>query len=43
MFNIISDTGVDELQFARIAVAQSLSLIIVFIYYVQRYERKYEN
>lgn len=33
IIHIISDTGADELQVVRIAVAQSLSFIIVLIYY----------
>lgn len=35
IFHVISDTGVDELQVVRIAVAQSLSFIIVLIYYMR--------
>lgn len=44
-FHVISDTGVDELQVVRIAVAQSLSFIVVLIYYMQNYKGKleYEN
>lgn len=40
ILHVISDTGVDELQVVRIAVAQSLSFIIVLIFYMQRYKRK---
>lgn len=40
IFHIISDTGVDELQFVRIAVAQSLSFIIVLIFYMRNYRKK---
>lgn len=45
IFHVISDTGVDELQVVRIAVAQSLSFIVVLIYYMGNYKRKleYEN
>lgn len=45
IFHVISDTGVDELQVVRIAVAQSLSFIVVLIYYMRNYKRKlkYEN
>lgn len=45
IFHVISDTGVDELQVVRIAVAQSISFIIVFIYYLRNYKGKleYEN
>ncbi len=39
MFHIISDTGVDELQVVRIAVAQSLSFIIVLVFYMRNYKR----
>lgn len=36
MVHIISDTGVDELQIIRISVAQTLSFIIVLIYYMRK-------
>lgn len=36
VFHVISDTGVDELQVVRIAVAQSLSFIIVLIFYLKK-------
>lgn len=39
IFHVISDTGVDELQVVRIAVAQSLSFIIVLIYYMRNLRR----
>lgn len=39
IIHIISDTGADELQVVRIAVAQSLSCIIVFICYIRNYHR----
>lgn len=42
IFHVISDTGVDELQVVRIAVAQSLSFIIVLIYYMRNYKGKLE-
>lgn len=42
IFHVISDTGVDELQVVRIAVAQSLSFIVVLIYYMRNYKRKFE-
>lgn len=41
IIHIISDTGADELQVVRIAVAQSLSFIIVLIYYVRNYKGKH--
>ncbi len=41
--HLISDTGADELQMIRIAIAQSLSFIIVFIFYLRRYRRKAED
>lgn len=41
-FHVLSDTGVDELQVVRIAVAQSLSFIIVLIYYMRNYKGKLE-
>jgi len=37
IFHVMSDTGADELQTVRIAVAQSISFILVLIYYLQRY------
>ena len=45
IFHVISDTGVDSLQIVRIAVAQSLSFIIVLVYYMRNYKGKleYEN
>ncbi len=48
IFHVISDTGADELQVVRIAVAQSLSFIIVLIFYNSRrgddnINEKYEN
>ena len=42
IFHVISDTGVDELQVVRIAVAQSLSFIIVLIFYRRNYKGKLE-
>ena len=42
IFHVISDTGVDELQVVRIAVAQSLSFIIVLIFYMRNYKGKLE-
>lgn len=38
ILHVISDTGVDELQVVRIAVAQGLSFIIVLIYYMRNYK-----
>lgn len=43
MVHVISDTGIDELQVVRIAVAQGLSLIIVLIYYMRNNKAKSEN
>ena len=43
IFHIVSDTGTDELQVVRIAVAQSLSFIIVLIYYMRNYKEKIES
>lgn len=42
IFHVISDTGVDELQVVRIAVAQSLSFIVVLIFYRRNYKGKSE-
>lgn len=42
IFHVISDTGVDELQVVRIAVAQSLSFIIVLIFYMRNYKGNLE-
>lgn len=39
IIHIISDTGADELQVVRIAIAQGLSCIIVFICYIRNYHR----
>lgn len=36
MVHIISDTGADELQIMRISVAQTLSFVIVLIYYIRK-------
>lgn len=42
ILHVVSKTGSDELQFVRITIAQTLSFIIVLIYYLKRY-RKLEN
>lgn len=43
ILHLISDTGADELQIIRIAIAQSLSFIIVLIFYLRRYRREAED
>jgi len=42
IFHVLSDSGTDELQTVRIAVAQSISFILVLIYYLRRYGVKNE-
>lgn len=42
ILHVISKTGTDELQFVRITIAQTLSFIVVLIYYLKKY-RKLEN
>ncbi|MCI8668510.1 MAG: CPBP family intramembrane metalloprotease [Lachnospiraceae bacterium] len=42
IFHVISVTGADALQVVRIAAAQSLSFIIVLIYYMRNYKGKSE-
>ena len=37
ILHVVSKTGADELQFVRITVAQSLSFIIVLVYYLKKY------
>lgn len=41
MLHVISDTGADELQVARIAAAQSLSFIIVLLFYMRHCKGKF--
>ena len=36
ILHVASNTGADELQFVRITVAQTLSFVIVLIYYLQK-------
>ena len=42
ILHVVSKTGTDELQFVRITIAQTLSFIVVLIYYLKKY-RKLEN
>lgn len=42
ILHVVSETGSDELQFVRITIAQTLSFIVVLIYYLTKY-RKLEN
>ena len=35
ILHVVSKTGADELQFVRITVAQTLSFIIVLVYYLK--------
>lgn len=37
ILHVVSKTGADELQFVRITVAQTLSFIIVLVYYLKKY------
>lgn len=39
ILHVVSKTGSDELQFVRITIAQTLSFIIVLIYYLKRYRK----
>lgn len=40
MLHVVSNTGADELMFVRITIAQSISCILVFIFYIQEYLKK---
>lgn len=42
ILHVVSNTDADELQFIRIAIAQTLSFIVVLICYLKKY-RKAEN
>lgn len=42
ILHVVSHTGSDELQFVRITIAQTLSFMVVLIYYLTKY-RKLEN
>ena len=42
ILHVVSRTGADELQFVRITIAQTLSFIIVLVYYLKKY-RKVED
>ena len=37
ILHVVSKTGADELQFVRITAAQTLSFIIVLVYYLKKY------
>ena len=37
ILHVVSKTGADELQFVRITVAQTLSFVIVLVYYLKKY------
>lgn len=39
MLHIVSDAGADELMFVRITIAQSVSCILVFVYYIKSYHK----
>lgn len=42
MLHVVSETGRDERQFVRITIAQTLSFIIVLVYYLKK-RRKLGN
>ena len=40
LLHVVSDTGADEMMVVRVAIAQSLSFILVLAYYICRYRKK---
>ena len=40
ILHVVSNTGADELMFVRITIAQSISCIFVFLFYIKKYLRK---
>lgn len=40
LLHVVSDTGADEMMVVRVAIAQSVSFILVLAYYICRYRKK---
>lgn len=43
ILHVVSNTGNDELQFIRIAIAQTISFIVVLIWYLRTRKRYVKN
>ena len=40
ILHVVSNTGADEFMFVRITIAQSVSFVIVVLFYMRKYYRK---